>query len=84
MERDLLESMYRDMRLSQLLSGNVPSRSSTGHSQFPSPGALNIQVTEPVPRRYYKLPVFGSYFVKVWFDRLALLALLDRLVENIR
>ena len=67
------------MRLSQLLSGGgLESRASTGLSQFASPGSLKVSVSEPPPRRYYKLFMNKSIFVKIWFDRLALLALLDR------
>lgn len=80
-DRDLFESVYQDMRLSQLLSGGLESRTSTGLSQFASPGSLKI--SEPPPKRYYKLFLSESFFVKIWLDRLALLALLDRNKNNI-
>ena len=75
-DRDLFESVYQDMRLSQLLSGGLESRTSTGLSHFASPGSL--KTSEPPPRRYYKLFLNESFFIKIWLDRLALLALLDR------
>ena len=37
-----------------------------------------LKVDEPNPKRYYILPIIGSYTVKISFDRLALLAVLDR------
>lgn len=39
---------------------------------------LVIRVEEPTPKKYYMLPIIKSYSVKISFDRLALLAILDR------
>eukprot|EP00112_Aurelia_sp_Birch-Aquarium-sp1_P002145 Seg1232.15 transcript_id=Seg1232.15/GoldUCD/mRNA.D3Y31 product="Pecanex-like protein 3" protein_id=Seg1232.15/GoldUCD/D3Y31 len=82
-DRDLFESVYQDMRLSQLLSGGLESRTSTGLSQFASPGSMKASVSGAPPRRYYKLLISKSSFIKIWFDRLALLALLDRYITLI-
>ena len=79
-DRDLFESVYQDMRLSQLLSGGLESRTSTGLSQFASPGSMKASVSGAHPRRYYKLLISKSSFIKIWFDRLALLALFDRYI----
>ena len=76
-DRELFD-VYQDMRLSQLLSRGLDSRASTGLSQFASPGSLKVSVSEPPPRRYYKLFINETFFFKIWLDRLALLALLDR------
>eukprot|EP00794_Sanderia_malayensis_P020280 gene20280-22266_t len=76
-DRDLFESVSQDMRLSQLFPGGLESRTSTDPlSQLASPGSF--KVSEPPPRRFYKLHLNENFFIKVWFDRLALLALLDR------
>eukprot|EP00795_Rhopilema_esculentum_P002882 gene2882-1119_t len=74
-DRDLFESVYQEVRLSHLLSGGVEPRP---WAQFASPGSMKVSASELPPRRYYKLHVYSSFFVKIWFDRLALLALLDR------
>lgn len=41
-------------------------------------GTSIVKVEEPAPKKYYMLPIVRSYAVKVSFDRLKLLALLDR------
>lgn len=46
-------------------------------------GAHILKVDEPGPKRYYMLPLVGTYSVKISFDRLALLAVLDRLVLSL-
>ena len=41
--------------------------------------SLDIKIDEEhAAKKYYMLPVIGTYSVKISFDRLALLALLDR------
>ncbi|XP_066911070.1 pecanex-like protein 1 isoform X2 [Clytia hemisphaerica] len=37
-----------------------------------------VKVEQPAPKKYYMLPIIRDYSVKVSFDRLALLSLLDR------
>ena len=39
------------------------------------------KVEQPAPKKYYMLPIFGEYSVKISFDRLALLSLLDRYIS---
>ncbi len=78
-DRDPFESVSQDMRLSELLSGGMESVTSIDPlSQLASPGSFKVSVSDPPPRRFYKLHLHKDFFIKVWFDRLALLALLDR------
>ena len=50
---------------------------------FPG-GTSNAKVEEPAPKKYYMLPIIKDFSVKVSFDRLALLSLLDRYQNRYR
>ena len=82
-ERGRSPRLALESYLDALLEGGHRQRVGTEDSDDSDTSTHNVTSTEEKPKHYYKYFVLPKKFLKVRFDRLAILVLLDRWVSRL-